>query len=187
MLLKRHRVLEFILLSFFVLLHISCDNTLLKKELFPMPDDIKERVVYFAKKYTEADTEYEWGGNDALRAIKIDCSGLVVMCYKYALVHTEYELPFWDSTVNDMHTNWTIATQNPSPGDLIFMGDANSNTLTHMAIFIKQEDGNIYFIDSTQKDFNGEEYIINGATERQYSEGDPRFKSYGVMLVRKTH
>ena len=134
MLLKKHRILEFILLNFFAFIYISCNSTFLNEKLYPIPDDIKDRVVYFAQKYTEANTEYEWGGNDALRAIKIDCSGLVVMCYKYALVHTEYELPFWDSTVNDMHTNWTIATQNPSPGDLIFMGDANSNTLTHMAI-----------------------------------------------------
>jgi hypothetical protein len=48
-----------------------------------------------------------------------------------------------------------------------------------MSIFVKKEDGNIYFIDSTYKPENE----LNGVTERYYPEDDPKFLSYGILLL----
>lgn len=57
-----------------------------------IPTSIKERVVYYATLYRDSDTEYKYGGQDPLRSIKVDCSGLIIRCYQYALEGTEYEL-----------------------------------------------------------------------------------------------
>jgi cell wall-associated NlpC family hydrolase len=143
------------------------------------PGEIRERALYFAEQYAAADTEYVWGGNDPLRTVQVDCSGLVVMCYKYAVVHTNYDLLFWDSTVIDMYDNWSEPTATPIPGDLIFMGEAGTDEITHMSIFVEQTGGNIHFIDSTQKD------DIDGVTKRFYPVGDPRFKAFGVMRLKQ--
>lgn len=190
---KKNTFVTLLIISIFVLFGMSCSNSLDDLGLLEATDSIKEKVVYFAYEYANAKTEYEWGGNDPLyegdgddssNTIKIDCSGLVVMCYKYALVHSEYELPFWDSTVKDMYNNWTTPTQNPTPGDLIFMGEVDSDTPTHIAIFEKTEGGNIHFIDSTQKDSPDDDPQIDGVSRRFYHEEDERFKSFGTMLVR---
>lgn len=72
-------------------------------EIVDAPDRICEAAYQFAKLYEEAETEYAWGGQDPLRAIQMDCSGLVVMCYKYALVDTKYSLLASDMTAAYMH------------------------------------------------------------------------------------
>ena len=42
----------------------------------------------------------------------------------------------------------------------------------------------IYFIDSTQKDINGDGINdINGVTRRQYNNNDKRFKAFGKMRL----
>ena len=87
----------------------------------PAPAEIKNRAFEFAVLYAESETEYEWGGQDALRAIRLDCSGLVVMCYKYALVDTAYTLLFDDSTAHDMYQKYSIPTHAPQKGDLVFI------------------------------------------------------------------
>ena len=68
------------------------------------PDDIAQRAFKFAQLYEQEDTVYEWGGQEPLRqAIGIDCSGLVVMCYKYAMVDTVYELLSSDMTAQNIY------------------------------------------------------------------------------------
>ena len=114
------------------------------------PEDIAARAYGFAVQYKNSDTEYAWGGQDPLRTIRIDCSGLVVRCYQYAVAGTEYDLLFADETSAGMK-QYSTETENPRAGDLIFMGDENSDTINHIAIYARRENGRIYFIDSTQK------------------------------------
>ncbi len=150
----------------------------------PAPAEIKNRAFEFAVLYAESETEYEWGGQDALRAIRLDCSGLVVMCYKYALVDTAYTLLFDDSTAHDMYQKYSIPTHAPQKGDLVFMGEASTDAVTHIALFEKEEAGNVYFIDATEKDSDGDGTAdIDGVTRRSYPADDERIKSYGIMKI----
>ncbi len=144
------------------------------------PNEIAERAYKFAELYKDSDTKYKYGGQDAVRSIYIDCSGLVVMCYKYSLVDTKYSLLESDMTANYIFKNASIKVEkeNLRQGDLIFMGELNSSEVTHIAIFSKIEDEQVYFIDSTQK------ADIDGVSERSYSINDERFKSFGIMRVK---
>ncbi len=161
---------------------VSCQNFYNKEEknytITLSNKEIKTRAFEFAKLYSESETEYEWGGQSPLRAIKIDCSGLVVMCYKYALVDTKYSLIENDMSSSYIYENASEPTENPEQGDLIFMGEIDSDKITHIAIFDKEENGNIYFIDSTD---NG---IINGVSERYYEKNSKKFKAFGIMKIK---
>lgn len=171
-----------ITLLFLSIFIISCveNNTELDKNftITTATSEIKERAFEFAKLYSESETEYQWGGQSPLRAIKIDCSGLVVMCYKYALVDTKYSLLESDMTSSYIYENASEPTENPEQGDLIFMGEIDSDKITHIAIYDKEENGNIYFIDSTD---NG---IINGVSERYYEKNSGKFKAFGIMKIK---
>lgn len=147
--------------------------------LLQAPEWLAIEALEYAKKYTIIDTEYFLGGQDWLRAIKIDCSGLVVNCYAYAVKNTQYTLPFADAAVINFYDKWTKITETPRPGDLIFMGDPTELKPTHIAIFVKEDNEFIYFIDATSKPEEG----INGVTERYYPKNDLRFKSFGAMLL----
>ena len=159
-----------------------------KLDLIECSVEIRRKALDYAIKYKEADTEYEWGGQDPLRAIKIDCSGLVIRCYEYALQgNSLYKLPFSDTTVKNLYNEFSFKIDNPTPGDLVFMGEENSDKVTHIGIFVKiDENDNVYFIDSTLKDSNGDGIDdINGVTERFYKKNDKKIKSYGIMSVVK--
>ena len=153
------------------------------------PAQIAARAFEFAKLYNNAETEYELGGQDPLRTVKLDCSGLVIMCYKYALVDTKYSLLESDMTSAYMYQNASTHTTSPRKGDLIFMGDENpknpSTPVSHIAIFEKFEGDEVYFIDCTKKDTNGDGiYDINGVTERHYSRDNKKIKAYGIMKLK---
>lgn len=155
-------------------------------EKIECPAEISSRAFYFAGLYRDSDTEYGWGGQDPLRAITIDCSGLVVMCYKYAVDGTDYSLLFADASSSALYRTYSVKTETPRRGDLIFMGEKNSSSITHIAIFDRIENGNVFFIDSTLKDEDGDGVNeINGVTERSYGTGDERIKSYGIMLLKR--
>jgi cell wall-associated NlpC family hydrolase len=149
--------------------------------LIECPADIAAGALSYAHTYSSVETEYEFGGQDMLRALKLDCSGLVVNCYKYAVMDTAYRLPFGDAAVIDFYRKWTRPVGSPRPGDLIFMGD-DENRPSHMAIFVKKESGNLYFIDSTSKPEEG----LDGVSLRHYPETDGRFLSFGALLLETT-
>jgi hypothetical protein len=166
---------------FLCLIFFSCKNDVVTSGLFvECPVDIAGSALLYASEYSKADTEYAWGGQDMLRSVKVDCSGLIVNCYKYAVENTQYYLPFDDAAVINFYQDWTVETDFPRPGDLIFMGD-DKNMPSHMAIFCKRENGTIYFIDSTLKP----EEEIDGVSQRSYVESDPRFLSFGIVLLGK--
>ncbi len=183
----KFRVLVITVLSLFL---ISCNNGTEDKTSFTeidAPAEISERAYSFAELYEQSDTEYHLGGQDPVRAIQIDCSGLIIMCYKYALVDTKYQLLVSDMTANYMYRNASthISKSDLKKGNLLFMGEADSSDVTHIALFEKLENGRIYFIDSTQKDTNGDGINdIDGVTYRNYSEDDSRFKAFGRMRVK---
>ena len=149
------------------------------------PKEIAARALFFANEYKNRDTIYEWGGRDGLRSIGIDCSGLIVRCYRYAVSEqTGYSLTFENATVKTLFNKHSIKTDNPVAGDLIFMGDENESFPTHIALYVKIVDNDIYFIDSTKKD-TPDGKNINGVTERYYHKTDKRFKSFGKIKILK--
>ena len=179
-----------VLLLFFVLILVSCNNVQAVRNYTEIdaPDEISARAYEFAEIYADSDTVYEWGGQDPVRkVIHIDCSGLIVMCYKYAMVDTPYILLKPDMASNYIYQNATtiINCNELKKGNLILMGEANSNQITHIGIFEKEQNDIIYFIDSTQKDTNGDGINdIDGVTRRQYNKNDERFKAFGRMRVK---
>ncbi|WP_288189727.1 NlpC/P60 family protein [uncultured Treponema sp.] len=151
-------------------------------KIIDCPQDISERAFAFAEIYKNSDTEYELGGQDPCRTIKLDCSGLVIMCYKYALVDTNYTLLMPDMTANYMYKNAATLTDNPQRGNLIFMINEKNGDVEHIAIFDhKDPDGTIHFIDSSTKG--------DGVSKRSYSPDDTenywKFKAFGIMRLKK--
>ena len=182
--------LRFCLIFAIIALLVSCDNGSKEERTYTevdAPAEIAERAYSFAELYEQSDTEYHLGGQDPVRAIQIDCSGLIIMCYKYALVDTKYQLLISDMTANYIYQNASthIDMSDVKKGNLIFMGEVESSEVTHIALFEKLENGRIYFIDSTQKDTNGDGINdIDGVTYRDYPENDSRFKGFGRMRVK---
>ena len=173
---------SFFLCAFLFSLFASCnidDNSDLKI-VVDCPAEIAARAFRFAELYEDSETIYEWGGQSPLRsAIAIDCSGLVIMCYKYAMVDTKYSLLLSDMSAGYMYENAAsiVPLEKMRKGDLIFMGEEDSQKVTHIALFDCKEDGNVYFIDSTEKE------NISGVSRRSYESDDKRFKSFGVMKL----
>ena len=178
------KILFFIIIS---LLFFSCElffeteftSNYLNFTFIDAPDDIAQRAFKFAQLYEQEDTVYEWGGQEPLRsAIGIDCSGLVVMCYKYAMVDTVYQLISSDMTAQNIYDyasrkiNYTTARK----GDLIFIGSEGSSAITHIGLFEKYENGKVYFIDSSEGK--------NGVHHSEYPVDNKKIKGYGVMKVK---
>ena len=188
---RKNRLFVFLLLSLF-LMFSSCTITLdfgddnrpaptkaNNGSVIDCPEEIAAQAFEYAKKYAAADTEYGYGKQDPLRSIKIDCSGLVIMCYTYALEGTGYALIEPDMASAYMYENAATLTDNPRHGDLIFMGDANSSKINHIAIFDRFEGDQVYFIDSTSQ------AKINGVSERHYARTNKKIKAYGIMKLKQ--
>ena len=143
------------------------------------PTEIISRAFKFAELYEKEDTVYEWGGEDPLRnTIGIDCSGLVIMCYKYAMVDTEYKLLNEDMTAQNIHdyasTKKSVGTV--QKGDLVFIGPEGSKEITHIGFFEKYEDNIVYILDSSSGS--------NGVHYNTYSVDSKKIKGYGRMKVK---
>ncbi|HRW25806.1 MAG TPA: NlpC/P60 family protein [Spirochaetia bacterium] len=132
--------------------------------------------------YAEAERylgmEYEWGGQDFPRGI--DCSGLVVNVYHTVTAGTEYSPPFDDATAAMLHELYSVDTDAPARGDLVFMGDG---AVSHVAILDRvapDENGDerAYFIDAYSAAPGGGRVM-----ERSYLADSPIILSYGRLLV----
>ena len=145
------------------------------------PAQLAASAFEYAKKYAAADTEYKYGAQDPLRAIQVDCSGLVIRCYRYALQNTGYSLIQSDMSSSYMYENASIPTTSPRRGDLIFMGEENSSKISHIAIFDRFEGDQVYFIDSTSQG------KINGVSERHYAKTNKKIKAYGIMKLKQKY
>ena len=137
------------------------------------------RVVEEALVYTGIPTYYATGGQDMARGIKrIDCSGLVINCYKNALKGTDYTLPFNDTTAYNLFAQYSTPTDNPEPGDLIFM--SYDSYVDHVGIFTEIRGNEIYFIDATLNQYNKSGQSVN---VRHYPIGDYRVSGFGKMTI----
>ena len=136
-------------------------------------EQIQSRALEYAKRYCNEDTKYVYGAQDPIpRVLKVDCSGMVINCYKYGIKGTNYKLLFDDTTSSDLHSKFTNHTTNPKPGDLIFMGDKNSSTINHVGIFVKFDNEYVHFIDATEG---------IGVSKRKYEKSNKKIKGYGEM------
>lgn len=169
-----------IIVSLIFLISCSSPYTPMPKPI-SAPVEVRLRALQYANTYIELGAGYEWGGQDPLPGkIVVDCSGLVIRCYEYAAADYGYRLPFTDTTSAGMRQySIDLKKTDLQPGDLLFMG--SDDIISHIALFVKLENGCIYFIDSTYKPEEG----INGVSQRFYSYDDPRFIAFGRMLVQK--
>lgn len=137
----------------------------------PMPKKEKAEIINEALKYIGY--PYGWGGQSYYYEDgTVDCSGFIIDVYKGVLKNTPYKLLFEDTTVKGLYNNYTIPTDNPKQGDLIFMGDED---ISHIAIYYKKEGTFIYFIDA---------YSVTGEVNiRNYDENNIKFKSFAEMEV----
>lgn len=142
------------------------------------PTELAKVVFEYAKKYAAADTQYKLGAQDPLRAIQVDCSGLVIRCYGYALQNTDYSLVQLDMSSLYMYQYGSIPTDSPRRGDLVFM-TYNNSKVSHVGIFDRFEGNQVYFIDAIEQ---GKGKCV---TERHYSRTDRKIVGYGIMKVKK--
>lgn len=141
------------------------------------PAQLAASAFEYAKKYAAVDTQYKYGAQDPLRAIQVDCSGLVIRCYRYALQNTNYSLVQNDMSSSYMYQHASIPTSTPRRGDLVFM-TYNNSTVSHVAIFDRFEGNQVYFIDATDQ---GKGKCV---TERHYSKTDKKIVGYGIMKLK---
>lgn len=164
----------------------SCTVAPSSPQIIDCPEALAFLAYRYALEYDAIDTQYEWGGQDPLRAAKLDCSGLVIRCYQYALAGTPYSLLLPDMSSSYMHDNAAtlIPLEQLRPGDVIFMGQEDSPVISHIALYVKTENGEIHFIDSTKKPAHGAVPAVNGVSQRSYPVDDKRFKSGGILKVK---
>ena len=141
------------------------------------PAQLAASAFEYAKKYAAADTQYKLGAQDPLRAIQVDCSGLVIRCYRYALQNTNYTLVQNDMSSSYMYQKASIPTKNPRRGDLVFM-TYNNSTVSHVGIFDRFEGNQVYFIDATDQTRG------KCVSERHYAKTDSKIVGYGIMKVK---
>jgi len=172
--------MRYLCLSIFI---FSCDVTVVYKPQYDTlltPPEVGEKAVWYAREYVKAGTQYEWGGQDPLPRIVVDCSGLVIRCYEYASNDLGFFILFDDTTSSGLKKyTQDLSLNDLRTGDILFMGE--NNIISHVALFVKIENGNIIFIDSTYKPEEG----INGVSERSYPITDPKFISFGRMILGK--
>jgi len=164
------------LLLFAVLLLLSgCDLFAPTYTIVRAPEDMRVRAYRIAEKYVGM--EYEWGGQDHYSTKGIDCSGLIVNCYREALEGTGYELPYLDAAAGDFRRRYSSAVDQPARGDLVFMGEPGEESVSHIAILDRIEEGTVYFIDaSTRGD-------LEGVERRSYSLDNDKIKGFGRALL----
>ena len=141
------------------------------------PSQIAASAFEYAKKYAAADTQYKFGAQDPLRAIQVDCSGLVIRCYRYALQNTNYSLVQNDMSSLYMYQHASIPTNSPRRGDLVFMKYDTAN-VSHVGIFDRFEGNQVYFIDAIDQGKG------KAVTERHYAKTDAKIVGYGIMKVK---
>ena len=145
------------------------------------PDYVRERAVFYAMEYVNRGTSFELGGRSLLEQqgnLELDCSGLIVRVFQYAIRNTKYRLLFNDTNVSSLFSYFSIPVEEPTAGDFIFMGFGGTYP-SHISIFVRMENDNIYFIDSTLLPTQG----IDGVSLRYYKKHDFRFLSFGRLLL----
>lgn len=160
-----------VLASIILSLMVSCDISIRfvgKDEFYngekvSAPDSIRLKAYSSALNYCENKIPYEWGGNyyiEPSRTIGVDCSGLIINNYTYAVKGTKYGLPFEDATASQIYYNYSIDIDTPQKGDLIFWKNSKGK-IYHIALLDRVDGAYYYFIDSTETQSS------NGVTYRK--------------------
>ncbi|MBE6353048.1 MAG: NlpC/P60 family protein [Treponema bryantii] len=136
---------------------------------------VRLKALEYAKEYVKANAEYGYGKQDFIRSIKVDCSGMVINCYKIGVQNTKYKLPFTDATAATLYSQYTERTYSPQPGDLIFFSYSNGK-IDHVGIFEKIQGDTVYFIDAIESE---------GVSHRSYAASNKKIKGYGVMKLKQ--
>lgn len=152
-----------------IIFAVSVFTACVRYETVEAPAEIRLRALEEAVHYIGM--EYEYGGQDSYEK-GIDCSGLVVNCYAGAVRDTGYRLPFSDAATKDFLEYYTISISDPSPGDLIFMGD---DEITHVALFSCRIGSDIFFVDASS--------VSGVVDERHYPADNPKIKAFGRLLL----
>ncbi len=171
---KRNTVIILVLLSLFLGCDLSLrlvdgdefygnDNEELDDDINPgveAPEKIRLLAYSSALYYSKNSVAYEWGGDDYIEPSRgVDCSGLIINNYIYAIKGTSFDLPFTDSTAHDIFHKYSNSVSSPEKGDLVFWKNSEGR-IYHIALFEKEIGDMIYFIDSTENNY------INGVTYR---------------------
>ena len=123
-----------------------------------LPLSFRSELIEEAENYTGI--PYEWGGQSFWWEDdpSVDCSDTTA----YAL---------WDE--------YTLPVEEPLAGDLIFFTDGVSDDVTHVAIFIREEDGVLFFIDASSLPETMK------VMERSYTADNAKIHSFGRMIYRE--
>ena len=148
-----------------------------------MTKKIGNAVYKNAEQYLNENTIYKQTGKGIIKDITyIDCSGLVIACYKKALEGTKYTLPFTDASSQSLYTSYVTPTTKPNKGDVIFMSYIDDCTVSHVGIVGEIKGDIVYFIDATPNEENKSGKAVN---IRHYKTDDEKIIGYGIMKLVK--
>lgn len=163
-------VMIVVLLSACNIVFVSDDDIdIAEIEQVTVLDEIRLKAYYAAEFYLAGGMKYELGGDDEIYVPPystrgIDCSGLAINVYKFAVEGSNYSMPFTDATADTIYHNYSIDIDTPQKGDLIFWTD-DSDHAYHIAVFEKIESSRYYFIESNILT----EYTVDGVGKRSMS------------------
>ena len=160
------------LLFFFALLLSSCTH------MVELPLSFRAELIAEAENYIGI--PYEWGGQSFWWEDdpSVDCSGFVINVYKTVLERHGRHLLFDDTTAYVLWDEYTLPVEDPLPGDLIFFTDGVSDEVSHIAIFIREEAGVLFFIDASSLPDTMK------VMERSYPADNAKIHSFARMLYK---
>ena len=161
----------FLLFAVLVLL-ASCTH------MSELPLSFRSELIAEAEKYIGI--PYEWGGQSFWWEDdpSVDCSGFVINVYESVLERHGRHLLFDDTTAYALWDEYTLPVEDPLAGDLIFFTDGVSDEVSHVAIFIREEAGVLFFIDASSLPDTMK------VMERSYPADNAKIHSFARMLYK---
>ena len=160
------------LLLSLILLLSSCAH------MVELPLSFRTELIAEAENYIGI--PYEWGGQSFWweNNPSVDCSGFVINVYETVLERHGHHLLFDDTTAYALWNEYTHPVEEPLAGDLIFFTDGVSDEVSHVAIFIKEEDNVLFFIDASSLPDTMK------VMERSYPVDNAKIHSFGRMVYK---
>ena len=112
------------------------------------PPELRESLFAVAQCYIGV--PYEWGGQSFWwqEDATVDCSGFVINVYKEGLQGSGWSLGFDDTTADGLFRQYSMATADPLPGDLVFFSGEDGR-MVHVAIYLAREGEELVIIDAS--------------------------------------
>ena len=163
------------------------DEITLEEEIVDVPYDdlqkIKNAVLERAEEIASREgTVYAYGNSGLDNPNWFDCSGFVIRCYADAVNKTKYR-PSYKShrpTAKQLKTTYSVPTNDPRPGDLVFFNFAGGEEVNHVGIFVSYSNDRIAWIDAS--DWSGYKKVVD-IRKRYLSDLKKanKFKGYGAL------